>query len=106
MWGPRPRMTPSASLLRLAGILDVIEGLELDVVELAADLLHFPDVDVLDDVARLRVDRDRAARALPLHSLHGCDQLVALGIAIRLLQRLVDQVNAVIAADRHEARAV
>src|SRR6201995_318114 len=81
----------SMSLLGLAGVLHVREGLELDIVELAVLLLDLADVDVLDDVARLRVDRDRAARALPLHALHGLDQLVAVGVAARLLERLVDQ---------------
>src|SRR6266852_28995 len=103
----RPGMTPkSASLLRLAGVLDGLEGLEFDIVEFAVDLLDLADVDVLHDVAGFRIDRDRAARAFPLHPLHGFDQRIAVGLAAGLLQRLVDQVNAVIAADRHEPRAV
>src|SRR3954462_2491133 len=57
-------------LLLLQRILDRIEGRELDVVELAPDLLPLADVDVLDDVAGVRIDRDRAARALPFHALH------------------------------------
>src|SRR5437588_9693356 len=68
---PRAGMTStSTSLLRLAGILDVGEGCELDVVKFAVDLLDLADVDVLHDVAGFRVDRDRAARAFPLHPLH------------------------------------
>src|SRR5262245_806226 len=39
-------------------------GLELDVGELPADLAHLAQILGLDDVARLRVDRDRAARAV------------------------------------------
>src|SRR5882757_7520420 len=101
--GSRPGMT--LSLLRLAGVLDRLEGLELDVVEFAVDLLDLADVDILHDVAGLRIDRDRAPRALPLHPLHGFNQRVAVGLAAGLFQRLVDQVNAVIAAHRHEARA-
>src|SRR3954452_19250733 len=63
----RPGMTRfRASLLRLAGILHRLEGREFDVVELAVDLLDLADVDVLHDIAGLRVNRDRAARALPL----------------------------------------
>src|SRR5215470_15487061 len=78
------------SLLRgLHRILDRLEGGELDVVELAVLLLDLADVDVLDDVAGVRIDRDRTARALPLRPLHGRDQLVAIGIAIGLLQRFV-----------------
>src|SRR5512139_814409 len=63
-------------LLRgLHRVLDVRDGGELDVVELAAHLIDLADVDVLHDVARVRVDRDRAARALPRHTLHGGQEL-------------------------------
>src|ERR1700744_1214479 len=101
-------MSPTAAryplFLDLGRILHVRNGRELDIVELAVLLLDLADIDVLDDVAGVRIDRDRAARALPLHPLHGCEQLVAVGIATRLLQRFIDQVDAVISADRHEAR--
>src|ERR1700730_1855666 len=106
-WSSRPAMmSKSTSLLRLACVLDGFKGLEFDVVELAVDLLDLADVDVLHDVAGFRVDRDRAARAFPLHPLHGLDQGVAVGLAAGLLQRFIDQVDPVIAAHRHEARAV
>src|SRR5215207_10256696 len=101
----RPGMTASPSLLGLAGILYRLKSRELDVVELAVDLLDLADVDVLHDVAGFRIDRDRAAGALPLHALHCLDQRIAVGLAAGLLQGLVDQADAVIAADRHEARA-
>src|SRR5947208_5654955 len=103
-WGegqPRARI----SLLRLAGILHRLEGREFDVVEFAVDLLDLADIDVLYDVAGFGIDRDRAARAFPLHALHRRDQRIAIGLAASLLQRLVDQPDTVIAADRHEARA-
>src|SRR5260370_41473263 len=93
-----------ASLLGLTEILDGLEGRELEVVELAVDLLDLADVDVLDDVAGRGIDRDRAAGALPLLTLHGLDQLGAVGIAIGLLQGFIDEVDAVIAAHGHEAR--
>src|SRR3989442_708791 len=48
-------------------ILDVLDLVELDVAQLAADLLHPPDIDGLDDVAGLGVDRNRATRTLPRH---------------------------------------
>src|SRR6185312_9602824 len=85
-----------ASLLGLAEILDGLEDLELDIVELAVGLRPCDpaDIDILDDVACLRIDRDRAARALPLLTLHGFHQLGAVGVAARLLQGFVDQVNA------------
>src|ERR1700694_3540926 len=59
------------SLLGLSGILDGLKSLEFDVIEFAVDLLDLGDVDVLYDVAGFRIDRDRAARAFPLHPLHG-----------------------------------
>src|SRR6478735_2941891 len=102
----RPASLREASLLRLAGILHRLKSREFDVVEFPVDFFDLADVDVLHDVAGLRVDRDRAARAFPLHPLHCRDQRVAVGLAAGLLQRLVDQVNAVVAADRHEAGAV
>src|SRR5260221_13838288 len=101
----RPGMTASPSLLRLAGILHRLKSREFDVVEFAVDLLDLADVDVLDDVAGFRIDRDRAARAFPLHALHRLDQRVAVGLAAGLLQLLKDQTNAVITAHRHKARA-
>src|ERR1700742_2424797 len=80
-WGIR---TFRPSLLGLAGVLHGLEGLELDIVEFTVLLLDLADVDVLDDVAGLGIDRDRTARALPFHALHGLDQLVAVGVAFRL----------------------
>src|SRR6266699_6061346 len=105
--GQRPGMMSRAtSLLGLAGVLDGLECLELDVVEFTVDLLDLADVDVLHDVAGFRIDRDRAARAFPLRPLHGLDQRIAVGLTAGLLQRLVDQMNSVIAAYRHEAGPV
>src|SRR5207247_4198620 len=103
----RPRSPrPATSLLRLAGVLDGLEGREFNVVELAVDLLDLADVDILHDVAGFRIDRDRPTRAFPLHPLHRFDQRIAVSLAAGLFQRLVDQADAVIAADRHEARAL
>src|SRR5258705_989707 len=51
------------SLLRLAGVLDGLEGLELDVVEFAVDLVDLPDVHVLPEVPGFRIDPDLAALA-------------------------------------------
>src|SRR5262245_56405693 len=48
---------------RLHRVLDVLDLVELDIDQVAADLLDAADVDGLHDVARLRIDRDRAARA-------------------------------------------
>src|SRR3974377_1350529 len=73
-------------LLRLYRVLDVREGGELDVVQLAADLLDLADVFVVDDVARLRIDRNRSTRALPFGSFHCRNQRVAVGLAAGLLK--------------------
>src|ERR1700757_5224176 len=48
----------------LPRILDVRDGVELDVGDLAVHHLAAANIDVLDDVARLRIDRDRPARAV------------------------------------------
>src|SRR5262249_51632153 len=85
---------------RLDRVLDVLDLVDLDIEQLPGDFFDTTDIDRLDDVARIGVDRDRAARALPLHSLGGRDQRVAVGLAARLLQGFVDQVHAVPAADR------
>src|SRR4029079_15972823 len=77
----RALTAPSAGarrrLLRLARILDGLADVELDVPELAVLPLDLADVDVLDDVARLRVDQDLATRALEELSLHRREQRVA-----------------------------
>src|SRR5256885_10781636 len=95
-----------APLVRsLAGIPDRLKGREFDVVEFAVHLLDLADIDVLNDVARLGVDRNRAARALPGHALHRIDQRVAAGLPAGFFQRAVDQMDAVVAANGDEARA-
>src|SRR5258708_18893653 len=52
----RPGLTTASSLLRLAGVLDGLKGLEFDVVEFAFDLLDLADVDVLHDVAGVLIN--------------------------------------------------
>src|SRR5262245_24360743 len=86
-------------------VLHVRDRLELDVGELPAHLADLADVLVLDDVPRLRIDRDRSARAVrvlvappDLHRLFGVD------LAALLPDRGVDRVHRVPGADRHEAR--
>src|SRR3981081_4888186 len=83
------RSPPLSLLGGFDRILDGLEGRELDVVEFAVLLLDLADIDVLDDVAGVRIDRDRTARAFPFHPLHGGDQPIAVGLAPRLLQRFV-----------------
>src|SRR5215469_4625133 len=62
--------SPLLDLRQFRRILDGLELLELDIVEFTADILDSPDVDVLDDVARVRIDRDHSSRALPSGTLH------------------------------------
>src|SRR5258708_31999860 len=88
------------------GVLDRrADRLDLDVGELAVDLLHLAQILVLHDVARLRIDGDRAARArrvLPL--LEDLHRLVGIELALLLLDRLDDEGRAVIGAHRDEVR--
>src|SRR5215470_1656853 len=93
---------PWLAAARPRGVLHVLDLVEWNVDQLAADLLHPSDVDRLYDVTRLGIDRHRAARAVPFQALGGRDQRVAVGLAAGLLQGLVDGVHAVIAADREE----
>jgi hypothetical protein len=86
----RPGSAHGMPPVSLSGLLDRFEGLELDIVELAVDALDLAHIDVLHDVPRLRIDRDRSARAFPGHALHGLDESVAGRDAFGLLQCLVD----------------
>src|SRR6266540_2528645 len=73
-------------------VLDVLDLVDLDVDEAPADFLDATDVDRLDDVASLRIDSDRAARAFPFHALGGRDERLGLGLAAGILQSFVDEV--------------
>src|SRR5574337_831920 len=53
--GRRRAPAPRRSLL--AGVLEVVDLVELDVLQLAVDAFGLADVDVLDDVAGGRLDR-------------------------------------------------
>src|SRR5271156_4924484 len=62
------------SVLRaLVGVLHIGDGRELNIVQRAVLLLDLAHIDVLHDVARVRIDRDRPARAHPAHALHRRD---------------------------------
>ncbi len=86
-------------------VLNSLKGNELDIVELAVDLLDLADLNILDDVPRLRIDRYRPARTLPFHAFHGAHERVAAGIAIGLLEGIIDEMHSMIAADREEVRS-
>src|SRR4029079_221655 len=89
---------------RLHRVFDVFVFVDFHVAQAIGGLVDPLDVDGENDVARLRVDLDRTARAFPLHAFGRRDQRVAIGLAAGLLQRLVDQVHAVVAADREDVR--
>src|SRR6267378_544847 len=79
------------------------DRLELDVGELAADLLHLAQVFVLDDVACLRIDRDRSPRAVrALVVLEHLHRLVGVELAVLRLDRLEDHGDAVPGAGGEE----
>src|SRR5438128_9861755 len=92
--------TPASS----AGILDVVDLVELDVPIVTVARLDLTDVDVLDNVARCRIDRHRAPWARPCHALHRRDDLLAVPRASGFLDGLVDETHAVVAPDRMKVR--
>jgi hypothetical protein len=94
----------AASVLRrcLRRVLDVGNRGDFHGDQMAVDLLDLANIDRLDDVTGLRIDRNRPARTFPVQAPGGVDERLAVGLAAGLLQRGVDQVHAVIAADREE----
>src|SRR5438046_1397603 len=83
---------------------DVLDPVDLDVEQPAADFLDTADINRLDDVGSLRIDGDRAARAFPFHALGGRDERLCVGLAAGLLQSLVDEMHPVPAADADAVR--
>src|SRR5262245_40846564 len=70
LWPPLAVGVPVLFLRRLNRVFDGLKGSDLGVVKLAANLFDLADVNILDDLARFRINRNRSARALPLHALH------------------------------------
>jgi hypothetical protein len=77
----------------LQGILYCLEGCELNGPGLAIQLFDFADIDVLHNVTRARINRDRSARTFPFHAPRGCDYRISVSLAAGLFQRLVDQTD-------------
>ena len=90
----------------LQGILYCLEGCELNGPGLAIQLFDFADIDVLHNVTSARVNRDRSARTFPFHALHGCNYRISASLAAGLFQRLEDQTDTIVAADRNEVCTV
>src|SRR5712691_11071993 len=65
---------PGLFVRKLGRIVDRLECLEFDAVKSAFDLLDPANVDVLDNIAGFWIDRHRATRTFPRHSLHGLDE--------------------------------
>jgi hypothetical protein len=89
-------------LCGLEGILDRFKGDELCIVEFAIYSFDPANIDIVDHVARLRVDGHGASWAFPGHALHGADQDVAICRSTALFEGRVDEMHAVIAADREQ----
>src|SRR5579863_6902329 len=90
----------SFGLASLGRVFHGLVGIELDIVELAINPLNASDVDVLDDVARGWIDCDRPARAFPRRAFHGREQSIAVSAPAGPSQRIVNQMHAVVGADR------
>src|SRR6478609_242910 len=100
--------SPSPSFLvidLLPRVLHHWHRLELDVRDLAVNLLDAAHVLVLHDVARLRIDHDRAARAaIALPTLQQLHRLVRIDLALLRDDDVEDRGHAVISADDLEGR--
>ena len=86
-------------------ILHRLIGRELHAVELAVHLLDLADVDVLHDVAGLgsiEIGPRGLSQAMPFIAASNASPSA---LPFGLLERLIDQVHAIIAADRNEVRA-
>src|SRR4051794_8069055 len=79
-----PPPVPRGLLGSRIRIVDLWISRELDIVELAVLLLDLAHVDVLHDVAGIRIDSDRPAGADEFHAFHGFDELGAISIAASL----------------------
>src|SRR5574339_71567 len=90
-----------ARLLEFARVLDGLLYVELHVPQLAVLAFDLADVDVLHDVARLRIDQHRAARALEHLALHRVEQRFS-SVPLGGIERVVDHAHAVVATHGHE----
>src|SRR6476659_2844232 len=79
----------------LGGVFHVCELVEFHVPVFVAARLDAADVHGLHDVARGRVDGDRAARARELQALQDLHRLVAVDVVAELLHHLGDRRHAV-----------
>src|SRR5262249_49547289 len=78
-----PPLTESIAprLLLFCWVLDVFDLVKLDIFGRVVEFLD-PDVHVLHDIGRVRIDRNRSARALPLHALGSRNQRLSIGLAV------------------------
>src|SRR5262245_50993562 len=65
LWPPLAVGVLVLFLRRLNRVFDGLKGSDLGVVKLAANLLDLADVDILDDLARFRINPNVSAWALP-----------------------------------------
>src|SRR6185437_12883900 len=83
-------------------IVDVVEGVDLLVDELAVAPLDLADINRLDHVARCGIDADLAARAVERERFECRHRLVAVDLTLELGDHVIDAGHPVIARDRHE----
>src|SRR6266436_9083443 len=80
----------------LPRVFDHLDRRDLDIGKLAVRLLEATDIDVLNDVPALGVDRDRPARAVrvlpPLEERH---RLISSELSLRCLEQIVNRVHLV-----------
>src|SRR5258708_8299882 len=97
---PAARAAPIGRIaeLLLAGVLDVLDLVELDIDELAPDLLDAADIDGLHDVACRRIDLDRPARARAPHALQHLHRRGSVDIALARVDPAADRCHPRISA--------
>src|SRR5690348_1210737 len=111
MLSPRRARQPYRPRLFLLGvelfprILDLRNGCEFDIREVTADAFDAADIDILDDVAGLRIDRDRPARAVGIFpGLENGHRLIDVEFALGLLDHGIGRSHRVPALDAGEIR--
>src|ERR1700730_14805286 len=77
---------------------------ELYIAQPVIDPFYTADVDIQDDVARLRIDCDGPTWAFPGHALRRVDEAVAIRLTASFFQSLIDQVHPIPATDRKDIR--
>src|SRR5579859_981556 len=78
---------------KLSSIPDVFVAFDLDVLQVTPGFLDAANIDRVDDVAGVGIDRDVSTRTLPTQPFDGGDHAVCIGIAVGFAQRRIDGVH-------------